>query len=70
MLPLALHRMHRRAKDPTTTVNERSGQDMQVVIGSYEACFRGDSAICTCQTMQSTARFGSFSLWNTELHLL
>lgn len=44
MLPLALHRMHRRAKDPATTVNERSGQDMQVVIGSYEACFRGISA--------------------------
>lgn len=55
MLPLALHRMHHRAKDPATTVNERSGQDMQVVIGSYEACFRGDSAICTFQTTQSTA---------------
>jgi len=26
-----------------------------MVIGSYEACFRGDSAICTFQTTQSMA---------------
>ena len=55
MLPFMLHRMHHRAKAPATTVSRRSGQDMQMVIGSYEACFRGDSAICTFQTTQSTA---------------
>lgn len=55
MLPMALHRMHHRAKAPATTSRGTSGQDMQMVIGSDEAYFRGDSAICTFQTTQNTA---------------